>query len=379
MKRNKWNPVFSFRPVRLLLAGVVCMLAACSADVPAPDTQRAEKLDLNLRLQAPEPMTVSTRTNPTLKGIEIKNVRVLQFGETNNANKYYDGTTDADWCKLNAAGNLAEIATGETDFYNENSNLYIIVNDDANNTPLTSTTLTESGLQSTALSLTGFSDTGVEPGVLVYGPVSITQNDGTAKPVAMVARLKRAYAKVGVKYEVVNTHLTLTSVEVQNVPPFIYPFASGTTPRTETYLTYTLGSTDDPSASSLPTEFTFFMPPNLRGNGTATTEEDKNRTECGPKETVSGASVNCLDHSTCIVLKGTYLYPDATASISVEYRFYLGTDMVQNYDVKPGYHYRLTLKLLGANSADARVDITDSNVFTILDPDEVEHKDDIIF
>lgn len=53
--------------------------------------------------------------------------------------------------------------------------------------------------------------------------------------------------------------------------------------------------------------------------------------------------------------------------------------MIRNYDIERGKHYTLTLDLKGANSADARVTITDGNVFTIADPDDVTHKDDIVF
>ncbi|MCD8184070.1 MAG: hypothetical protein LUE99_14465 [Bacteroides sp.] len=106
------------------------------------------------------------------------------------------------------------------------------------------------------------------------------------------------------------------------------------------------------------------MPENIRGNGTATIEAGKNITTNGP----SGS----LDNCTCIILKGTYdYYPDdaTSAPISVEYHFYPGADMIRNYDIERGKHYTMTVNLKGANSADARVEITDGNVFTIADPD----------
>jgi hypothetical protein len=59
----------------------------------------------------------------------------------------------------------------------------------------------------------------------------------------------------------------------------------------------------------------------------------------------------------------------------VEYRFYPGADMIRNYNIERGKHYTMDVKLTGANSADARVTITDGNVFMITDPDELEYPD----
>ncbi len=382
MIRNHCKLSLYLHAVRLLPVVGVLLLAACSADAPPAAPPSDEPLHLSLRLQVPEQMTVSTRTtvNPTLKGIEIKNVRAIQFGTNNTANKYYSDTDGTgNWYEVETESGLVVIATGESDFLNETGNIYIIVNGGDADASLTKTDMTENDLQTAALSLTGFSTT-EEPQLLVYGPVKFTAQSGTVNPVAMLARMKRAYAKVTVDYTV-HTGVSITSVEVQNMPPAICPFtaAGNTTPRDKTYRTEVLGSTE--TSTPLPKSFTFYMPENLRGNGSATTEKDKNRTEYGPKETVSGSPVDCLDYCTCIVLKGTYSYPDVTGTdpISVEYRFYLGSDMVQNYDVERGKHYQLTVDLLGANSADARVTITDSNVFAVADPDNVDHTDEIIF
>ncbi|MCM0370871.1 DUF4906 domain-containing protein [Bacteroides fragilis] len=114
--------------------------------------------------------------------------------------------------------------------------------------------------------------------------------------------------------------------------------------------------------------FSFYLPENLKGSGTATTEPDKNRPAKGPGGSLGGC--------TCVVLRGTYnYYPDTAGSepIDVEYRFYLGLDMIRNYDVERGKHYTLTVNLQGANSSDARVSVTNGNVFAFDDPDNVNN------
>ena len=57
----------------------------------------------------------------------------------------------------------------------------------------------------------------------------------------------------------------------------------------------------------------------------------------------------------------------------VEYKFYLGGDLVTDYNIYRDYHYKLTVNIAGPNSADLRVTITNGNVAVFDDVDNVEN------
>ncbi|MCD8184069.1 MAG: hypothetical protein LUE99_14460 [Bacteroides sp.] len=103
---------------------------------------------------------------------------------------------------------------------------------------------TEAGLKAASVTLTDFpaSDVTSEPGLLVYGPVGYEKKDGSTNPVALLARMKRAYAKVTVDFTAQNG-IAITSAEIKNIPPSVYPFpVAGTTPVIggSAYITQTL-------------------------------------------------------------------------------------------------------------------------------------------
>ena len=379
------------------------LFSACTTDTNLPDAEQADRLPLSLQMELPKQLTVvvtragegkATTGNPTRNGIEIKKVRVMQFDQTApdedtyNIRKTYSkettGTT-TDWF-TQTDGGLITINTSTTTFWNRTSKFYIIANakelhstSSGDGTDI-SETAKEAVLPTAYFTFPESDVTGTEePGILAYGPVAYTEKTGTgsgdAKPVAIFARLKCAYAKVTVNYTA-GTGVSITALRVENIRTRIYPFpATGNSP-TDAFMNVDL------TVNAGQTTYSFFMPENLRGNGTSTTAKEKNQPDNGP--TQSGSARN-LDYCTCIVLTGTYNYypnntPENAANpISVEYRFYPGADMIRNYDIERGKHYTLTLDLKGANSADARVTITDGNVFTIADPDDVTHKDDIVF
>ncbi|MCD8184068.1 MAG: hypothetical protein LUE99_14455 [Bacteroides sp.] len=123
-----------FRIDGLIWMGVLCLLTACGDDGKA-DVPVSEHMDVSISLQLPEQMTVSTRAgaNPTLEGIEIKDVRVFQF-PTNTAstitNKLYSAATTGatgDWASLATNGTIT-VQTQDNDFLNEDCRFYIVVN-----------------------------------------------------------------------------------------------------------------------------------------------------------------------------------------------------------------------------------------------------------
>ena len=82
-----------------------------------------------------------------------------------------------------------------------------------------------------------------------------------------------------------------------------------------------------------------------------------------------------LTGCTYLTLKGTYKYSSSHANgIKVEYRFYLGDNLTNNYNIQRDHHYDLTINIKGANSADLRVKITDGNVAVFDDVDTIENE-----
>lgn len=352
---------------RFCFLWVACLvLTGCGKDAVMPESvASSSNLGLSLCLGFPNPLTVTTRTNPVRNGIELKDVRVLQFPVTTGGeakNKLYSEAESGspDWYTQETDGGLITVNTGVDDFTNVDCRFYIVVNAGSN----LSAVVAENALKSYSLD---FADITKEPDILTFGPVDYTKVEGSTKPVALLAKLRRTYAKVTVKYTLA-TGIEITSVDIENVPDKIYPFpevSAGGSSSSVSSVGYLPASSIVPASSK---EVTFYMPENLKGNGSAITETDKNLPAKGPGGT--------LDGCTCIILKGTYdYYPEDadSAPIEVEYRFYPGSDMVRNYDVERGKYYTLTVNLKGANSADARVNITDGNVFTFDDPDNVNN------
>lgn len=341
-------------------------LAGCGTDTPEASLPAESPVaaGLSLRLAFPDALTVDvTRAapaNPTKNGIELKDIRVLQFlgtgaSVTGVKNQLYRDAGTADSWYEDKGNGLIEVKTGPTDFNNEDSDFYIIAN---SGNALAST---DPGALETAG--IGFSDITTEPGILVYGPKTYTQTTGSTKPVEFLAKLCRAYAYVTVNYTPAKG-VTVTSAAIENVPDKIYPIPDAA--RTATTYLATAPAIDLSATPS--NSFSFYLPENLKGSGTATAEPDKNLPAKGPGGSLAGC--------TCVVLKGTCnYYPDTAGSepVDVEYRFYLGSDMIRNYDVERGGHYTLTVKLKGANSSDARVSVTNGNVFAFDDPDNVDN------
>lgn len=364
MSMIKLSPVYAglrrcFLSV-FVLTMTCSMLTGCSTDDSGAFDTVSPCLSLALRLGFPDPLTVAvTRANPVKNGITLSNVRVLQFptAPTEVRNKLYSAETVTDWFTQETGG-LITVKTGDNDFTNVDCNFYVLANVGTDFSSIGSEDILNT-------SSVAFSDITNEPAVLAAGPFKYQSILGATKPVALLAKLSRTYAKVSVSYTLA-AGVNITSAVIENVPDKIYPFPNTSSSSTVSYLSphpiisYPLNKDK---------EFTFYMPENLKGDGTANNQKEKNLAAKGPGNTLEGC--------TCIVLKGTYdYYPSNSSSdpIEVEYRFYLGADMVRNYDVERGKHYELTLNLKGANSADARVSVTNGNVFTFDEPGEVENE-----
>ena len=132
------------------------------------------------------------------------------------------------------------------------------------------------------------------------------------------------------------------------------------------------------------------MPENLRGVGCGKSFQEKNLNAYGPKADGKAPALGGdgkpesggdLSKCTYIALVGSYWYNystsalDATNPISVRYRLYLGGNLVNDYNVRRGYHYTITVQISGANSGDVRVTITNGNVVVF---DKVETIDKVV-
>lgn len=343
---------------------VVLLLSACADDGESDFDGCASSLRLNLSLAMPREITVEPQNTRAAGDVtDVTDVRVFQFatdGSLKKDHKY--ASTDI---KTDATG-LPAVETKETDFDDVNSRFYIVINtadklDDLFGSSAASTS-DESALSARVYATEDIFST---QQAMVYGPYTYTGSGSTVKKtLQLLAKMRHIGARVDVSWSIPDdVNLTITSAQVENVPKNYYLYEQTPVPAVSEYL--------DPQSVNLttsPNSFTFYMPENLKGSGKSVTPQGKNMVDNGPSGT--------LDGCTCIVLKGEYRYgtADDTNGVAVEYRFYLGADMINNYDVERGKVYQLAITLSGANSADARVSITDSNVFGI---DNIDGTDDV--
>lgn len=364
MNRNK-----QYLEVRAKLAGCLLAIAmclpACTGSVEPEVGGDASSLRLCLSLALPQAITVEPRDGVTVNGVTVTDVRVLQFASDGSlkSNKQYNNQTETK-ITTDATTGLPTVTTDDTDFEDVSSRFYIVINpgDDLKDVPTDPDTDTSfsSFAESTFLAYTHTeADITSAPQIMVYGPYEYTTTTTTGKKaLQLLAKMQHIGARIDVSWTIpADVNLTITSAEVENIPDKYYLY---TQPAAS--LTYKEAQTIFFSGNS----FTFYMPENKKGTGKGTTQQEKSMTEKGP----GGTLADC----TCIVLKGTYKYKaDDTAPIEVEYRFYPGADMINNYDIERGKSYQLDITLSGVNSTDARVSITDSNVFSIGDPSGVDH------
>lgn len=369
MNRNKQYLEVRAKLAGYLLAIAIC-LPACTDSVEPEVGGDASSLRLCLSLALPQAITVEPRDGVTVNGVTVTDVRVLQFASSDGSlksNKQYNNQTETKITTDDATG-LPTVTTGDEDFEDVSSRFYIVINpgDDLKDVPTDPDTDTSfsSFAESTFLACTHTeANITSAPQTMVYGPYEYTATTTTTgkKALQLLAKMQHIGAKIDVSWTIpTDVNLDITSAEVENIPDKYYLY-----PQSATSLTYKEGA-QTISFNSDKKSLTFYMPENKKGTGTGTTQQEKSMMEKGP----GGTLADC----TCIVLKGTYKYKsDDTDPIEVEYRFYPGADMINNYDIERGKSYQLDITLSGANSADARVSITDSNVFSIGDPSGVDH------
>lgn len=398
--------------IALSLLGIT---AACHTAEDGGMEMQSADLPARFVLELSSPFTLNTRgarTAPVLSGIPFNDVWVLQFNSDGTdllaAKNYSDSDIQADGGSSN---HLVIVPTGngmDAYFVNDNSRFYILVNagedflgkltspvTDPKDALTTAGLNTESSIKSLLQSVPAAITT--DPGLLIDGPVTFQKNvSGGNTSIAVRFSLSRAYSRIDLKYK--NTKpddgkFTPTEAVVVNLPTHLSLFprqgaASGNYPivgvATSDNNRVTAQGAETPLSADFTkwgenTALTFYMGENLRGSGSSTTYAGKNVAANGPVAT--------LDGCTHLILRGTYYYrigygADATTptystdGISIEYKIYLGGNLTTDYNIRRNTLYDVLVNIAGANSADARVTITDGNVIVFDDSETIENKVD---
>lgn len=395
--------------IRISLFCILCLLlGACSNEEMIPSTSEGgEECAFQFLLRVPGTIDVETKagTETTILKLgdtNIYNVWILQFKKDGtellkavfadrNSITAVPGSGGTDYSQL-----LIQLTKDDMRFKNETSEFYIIVNaEDMNATEATASlfgndgtsgipkTLSVTELMAKTKSITYSSDgspTGTN--ILSSGPTDYTKDPSSSEAdmkLVVLSRMYRAFAKVTVN---VNSSVASGNFKLIDTKPVIMSNVPKVTRLYDDDSTYpTISSplstnfyTEEIPVSGITLgekEGVFYMAENIRGTGLATTAQEKNKKDKGPG---TGGS---LDGCTYLLVRGQYQYPLGGGTFSdpidVEYKFYLGGDLVTDYNVYRDYHYKLTVNIAGPNSADLRVTITNGNVAVFDDVDNVEN------
>lgn len=395
--------------MRISLFCILCLLlGACSNEEMIPSTSEGgEECAFQFLLRVPGTIDVETKagTETTILKLgdtNIYNVWILQFKKDGtellkavfadrNSITAVPGSGGTDYSQL-----LIQLTKDDMRFKNETSEFYIIVNaEDMNATEATASlfgndgtsgipkTLSVTELMAKTKSITYSSDgspTGTN--ILSSGPTDYTKDPSSSEAdmkLVVLSRMYRAFAKVTVT---VNSSVASGNFKLIDTKPVIMsnvPKATRLYDDDSTYPTIPSPLSTNFYTEEIPVsgitlgdkEGVFYMAENIRGTGLATTAQEKNKKDMGPG---TGGS---LEGCTYLLVRGQYQYPLGggaySSPIDVEYKFYLGGDLVTDYNIYQDYHYKLTVNIAGPNSADLRVTITNGNVAVFDDVDNVEN------
>lgn len=347
------------------LAGLFCLLfTGCDASELNDKTGYGEKCDFQFCMQLPEPISVETKaTQIGDDKINVINVWIIQYNASTNA--YIKSLyKDSGFTQDDNNPYMVKISTDPSNeaekFSDVASRFYIIVNGDeallkgfdGDEATLKAKTVDyKTVLGAMPTFLTSVSE---------YDP---TKNTSGKDKVVFISRLYRTYAKASIQVQLNDATASLTNISatLTNIPKVMALYTAGgggsnsKYPATVDANTMTTEAAVISSLTSTGSLASFFMPENLRGIGKSDTFDGKNKESNGPGGNLTGC--------TYLTLKGTYKYNSTHANgIKVEYRFYLGDNLTNNYNIQRDHHYNMTINIKGANSADLRVKITDGNV-----------------
>lgn len=178
----------------------------------------------------------------------------------------------------------------------------------------------------------------------------IYKGDITAAGLPTAVQMKRAVAKVRFTWSVAlptGEAFVPKSIQVCNAASkqaYMEPSATAVYPAAVTGNFAVYAATNNPAAGS----YTWYVAENTRGTGTGSTSFDKTE-QTAP----SGQGQYC----TYIDLRGEYTFADGQKA-DLSYKFYLGADVIADYNVRRNNIYDMTVRITGANAADARITIT---------------------
>lgn len=377
--------------ITLLCVAAIFLFVACESSEPVEN----ESGGLSIYLSLPPALSVDTRAG-SIGGVSINDVWVVQFdadGKMLHAVCY--GSTKIS--NFGTSGALVQVETGN--FSDVSGTFRIIANFGESQSQLVAfsknTNAQKVDLEGIVISYSNYKS---QQNYLVSDDIEFKGTDTSGKAV-LLAGLSYAYSWIDVKWtnKVASpARFTLQSITAYNLPEsFALESRAGTTvgayPAADQITnTYPVDTDATDNGLSVNGTYTFYMPENLRGVGCGKSFQEKNLNAYGPKADGKAPALGGdgkpetggdLSKCTYIDLVGSYWYsyssaaPTATSPISVRYRLYLGGNLVNDYNVRRGYHYTITVQISGANSGDVRVTITNGNVVVF---DKVETIDKVV-
>lgn len=369
--------------ITLLCVAAVFLFVACESSEPVAN----ENEGISIYLSLPPALSVDTRAG-TIGTVSINDVWVVQFdvdGKMLHAVCYGSNKIS----NLGTSGALVQVETGN--FSDVKGSFRIIANFGEKQSKLVAFSQNpdakKADLEGIIINFPNYKS---QQNYLVSDVLVFEGTDEGSGKAVLLAGLSYAYSWVDVKWtnKVVSpARFTLQSITAYNLPN---SFAiesragksSGAYPGKDVVTgMYTVDAVDandpDPEGLSQNSTSTFYMPENLRGVGCGNSFQEKNLNAYGPTEEGTAPALGSdgkplpggdLSKCTYIDLIGSYWYsydsadPTGTNPISVRYRLYLGGNLVNDYNVRRGYHYTITVQISGANSGDVRVTITNGNV-----------------
>ena len=377
--------------ITLLCVAAIFLFVACESSEPVEN----ESGGLSIYLSLPPALSVDTRAG-SIGGVSINDGWVVQFdadGKMLHA-VCYDSTKISNF---GTSGALVQVETGN--FSDVSGTFRIIANFGESQSQLVAfsknTNAQKVDLEGIVISYSNYKS---QQNYLVSDDIEFKGTDTSGKAV-LLAGLSYAYSWIDVKWtnKVASpARFTLQSITAYNLPEsFALESRAGTTvgayPAADQITnTYPVDTDATDNGLSVNGTYTFYMPENLRGVGCGKSFQEKNLNAYGPKTDGKAPTLGSdgkpeaggdLSKCTYIDLLGSYWYsynsadPTATSPISVRYRLYLGGNLVNDYNVRRGYHYTITVQISGANSGDVRVTITNGNVVVF---DKVETIDKVV-
>lgn len=334
------------RPAAWVLLGAALSLTGCSKDpqfVPgeSPDGKRG----LTLTLVPQFAVEVDVKSSDVDGVNDISDLWVIQLNEAGT-----DRLTDPVYLRRSelpgSSGKilLEELKSVPSRIYaianTHNMSLYLDVNSEADILAVQGTELTKSTLTLNGAPMSGF--------------VHLTSATHEVS-----IPLYRAVAKIVFKWKCTlpsGDSFTPDKIHLRQVPSTLnyfrdydnlpdpaatpYPVVLNSGPFVSEWTVEDISSV----ASAAGSTFTWYMPENARGTGTATAAADKS---------FSTAPFRQEDYCTVAIICGTYT--SGTTTREVSYHFYLGGDNVKDYNLLRNREYNVSVTITGMSDADMRV------------------------